>query len=313
MSHQPHIVIYLIARDAAKALDFYVNGLGAEEVSCWIDPENVIYLGNGVYGVEAASRDLFGKSVGKVSLAEAATLAGLPKAPSSYTPRDHPDRALKRRNVVLGHATAPDLSRLFMRRPERALLLAGDHPGSVTHAYADMKLMAARSGLSTPDQFLGAIGSWIDQLQKSPGRLAQTLEQSSAGVWNNSTSGVNPNATTVSYYVKGAIVAFLLDARIRHASNGARSLDDVMRVAYRRYGGERGYTPAQFRATASEVARTNLDEWFRRAVASTEELDSSEALDWFGLALRDGTLAAHPDATAAQRDHLAALIAGTLR
>ena len=40
MSHQPHIVIYLIARDAAKALDFYVNGLGAEEVSCWIDPEN---------------------------------------------------------------------------------------------------------------------------------------------------------------------------------------------------------------------------------------------------------------------------------
>src|SRR5439155_11949856 len=38
----------------------------------------------------------------KVSLAEAATLAGLPKAPSSYTPRDHPDRALKRRNVVLG-------------------------------------------------------------------------------------------------------------------------------------------------------------------------------------------------------------------
>jgi len=174
-------------------------------------------------------------------------------------------------------------------------------------------LMLARSGLSTPDQFLGAIGSWIDQLQKSPGRLAQTLEQSSAGVWNNSTSGVNPNATTVSYYVKGAIVAFLLDARIRHASNGARSLDDVMRVAYRRYGGERGYTPAQFRATASEVARTNLDEWFRKAVASTEELDYSEALDWFGLALRDGTLAAHPDATAAQRDHLAALIAGTLR
>ena len=174
-------------------------------------------------------------------------------------------------------------------------------------------LMLARGGLSTPDQFLGAIGSWIDQLQKSPGRLAQTLEQSSAGVWNNSTSGVNPNATTVSYYVKGAIVAFLLDARIRHASNGARSLDDVMRVAYRRYGGERGYTPAQFRATASEVARTNLDEWFRKAVASTEELDSSEALDWFGLALRDGTLAAHPDATAAQRDHLAALIAGTLR
>jgi 1A family penicillin-binding protein len=62
---------------------------------------NVIYLGNGVYGVEAASRDLFGKSISSVSLSEAATLAALPKAPSLYTPRDFPARALKRRNLVL--------------------------------------------------------------------------------------------------------------------------------------------------------------------------------------------------------------------
>ncbi|MEX2152394.1 MAG: PBP1A family penicillin-binding protein [Gemmatimonadaceae bacterium] len=62
---------------------------------------NVIYLGNGVYGVEAASRDLFGKSVSNVSLSEAAMLAALPKAPSYYTPRDHPERARTRRNLVL--------------------------------------------------------------------------------------------------------------------------------------------------------------------------------------------------------------------
>jgi len=62
---------------------------------------NVIYFGNGTWGVEAASRDLFGKSVGQLTLAEAATLAGLPKAPSAYAPRRHPDRALERRNVVL--------------------------------------------------------------------------------------------------------------------------------------------------------------------------------------------------------------------
>jgi penicillin-binding protein 1A len=59
-------------------------------------------MGNGVYGVEAASRDLFGKSVNQITLPEAATLAALPKAPSSYTPRRHPDRALQRRNLVLG-------------------------------------------------------------------------------------------------------------------------------------------------------------------------------------------------------------------
>jgi 1A family penicillin-binding protein len=62
---------------------------------------NVIYLGNGAYGVEAASRDLFGKSVASVDLAEAALLAALPKGPSSYAPRRAPDRALHRRNLVL--------------------------------------------------------------------------------------------------------------------------------------------------------------------------------------------------------------------
>ena len=63
---------------------------------------NVIYLGNGTYGVEAASRDLFGKSIGEVSVEEGAILAALPKGPSAYTPRRHPDRALRRRNLVLG-------------------------------------------------------------------------------------------------------------------------------------------------------------------------------------------------------------------
>ena len=61
---------------------------------------NAIYLGNGVYGVEGASRDLFGKSVKDISLGEAAMLAGLPKAPSSYSPRRDRARALARRSVV---------------------------------------------------------------------------------------------------------------------------------------------------------------------------------------------------------------------
>jgi 1A family penicillin-binding protein len=62
---------------------------------------NIIYLGNGTYGVEAASRDLFGKSVSQVSLAEAATLAALARGPSIYAPRRHPDRARARRDLVL--------------------------------------------------------------------------------------------------------------------------------------------------------------------------------------------------------------------
>src|SRR4026208_1261652 len=63
---------------------------------------NQISLGNGAFGVEVASQRYFGKSVRDLNLAEAATLAALPKAPERYNPRKHPDRAVQRRNTVLG-------------------------------------------------------------------------------------------------------------------------------------------------------------------------------------------------------------------
>jgi penicillin-binding protein 1A len=59
-------------------------------------------MGNGVYGVEAASRDLFGKSVRELTVPEGAMLAALPKGPSAYTPRRNHRKALTRRNLVLG-------------------------------------------------------------------------------------------------------------------------------------------------------------------------------------------------------------------
>lgn len=62
---------------------------------------NHIYLGNGAYGVEMASQDYFGKSVRQLNIAEAALIAGLPKAPSSYSPFNNPGRARKRRDYVL--------------------------------------------------------------------------------------------------------------------------------------------------------------------------------------------------------------------
>jgi predicted metalloprotease with PDZ domain len=145
-------------------------------------------------------------------------------------------------------------------------------------------LIIARGGLATPQDHLSALSSHIGQLQNSRGRLVQSLEEASLDVWNSGTSGVGRDtATKLSYYVKGPVVGFLLDARIRRATGNRRSLDDVMRLAYRRYSGERGFTPEEFRATAEEVAGVDLKDWFRKALSSTEELDYREALDWFGL------------------------------
>ena len=62
---------------------------------------NQIFLGHGAYGFEAASEYYFSKPAAKLTLAEAALLAGLPKAPQYYSPINHPDRAQKRRNLVL--------------------------------------------------------------------------------------------------------------------------------------------------------------------------------------------------------------------
>jgi penicillin-binding protein 1A len=62
---------------------------------------NQIYLGHGVYGFEAASEFYFSRPAKQLALAEAALLAGLPKSPTYYSPIIHPDRALKRRNLVI--------------------------------------------------------------------------------------------------------------------------------------------------------------------------------------------------------------------
>lgn len=62
---------------------------------------NEIFLGHGAYGYEAASEYYFSKPARQLRLEEAALLAGLPKAPQYYSPINHPDRALKRRNLVL--------------------------------------------------------------------------------------------------------------------------------------------------------------------------------------------------------------------
>jgi penicillin-binding protein 1A len=64
---------------------------------------NQIYLGHGVYGFEAASEFYFSKPAKQLTLDEAALLAGLPKSPLFYSPISHPERALKRRNLVINN------------------------------------------------------------------------------------------------------------------------------------------------------------------------------------------------------------------
>lgn len=62
---------------------------------------NQVYFGSGAYGVASAARVFFGKSLEELTIAECALIAGMPKAPSRYSPLVNPDQAVARRNVVL--------------------------------------------------------------------------------------------------------------------------------------------------------------------------------------------------------------------
>ena len=144
-----------------------------------------------------------------------------------------------------------------------------------------------RAGLMTDRQYLETMAREVQTLQNTPGRLEQSLEEASFDAWikyyRRDENTVN---SAVSYYDKGAIVGLLLDLEIRGRSNGARSLDDVMRSLYEEFGKKgRNYTPEDFQRAAERAAGRSLEEFFRRYVRGREELDYDAALGWAGLRL----------------------------
>ena len=168
-------------------------------------------------------------------------------------------------------------------------------------------LLAARSGLGDANDWLALASRHIRSVQNSPGRLVQTLEQASAQMFARI-----PANQRIDYYEKGPVVGLVLDAHIRKLTHGRRSMDDVIRLEYDRWSGKRGYTAADFAQTASDAAGIDLVPLLHRLVATTEEVDYSETLEWFGLRFAPNdswTLEVRPDATADQRAHLAALLA----
>ena len=161
----------------------------------------------------------------------------------------------------------------------------------VTDYYADM--LVRRAGLATREEILDSLSTKIEELQTTPGRTVQSAELASFDAWiKYYRPDENSPNVSVSYYTKGAVVAFLLDAKIRDATKGARSLDDVMRAAYAKYAGPRGFTPDEFRQIAESVAGTSLRAFWDGAIAGISELDYKEALDTFGLRFRAGVSAA---------------------
>src|SRR5581483_4613820 len=105
----------------------------------------------------------------------------------------------------------------------------------ITSYYDDLLLV--RSGLITRDAYLELLGKAVTSVLRAPGRLKQTVEESSFDAWiKYYRQDENAPNAMVSYYVKGGLVALCLDLLIRSETQGRRSLDRVMRALWKRYG-----------------------------------------------------------------------------
>ena len=155
----------------------------------------------------------------------------------------------------------------------------------VTDYFAE--LIVHQAGLSTQGEYLASLSAKIDEVQTTPGRLVQPVDLASFDAWiRYYRPDENSPNVSVSYYSKGAVLGFLLDAEIRLATRDERDLGDVLRAAYEQFSGGRGFTPEEFRAVAEEVAGVDLGSFWASAVEGTAELDYDEALDAFGLRFR---------------------------
>jgi len=120
-----------------------------------------------------------------------------------------------------------------------------------------------------------------------PGRHRQSLEESSWDAWiklyKPDESNVN---TTVSYYLKGGLVTTALDLEIRRRTNGARSLDDVLRALWRGFGARGIGHPEDLQPIFEEAAGIELGATFARQIRGVEDPALAAELAHVGLELR---------------------------
>ncbi|MFN3360243.1 MAG: M61 family metallopeptidase [Pseudanabaenaceae cyanobacterium] len=143
------------------------------------------------------------------------------------------------------------------------------------------QLIPLRAGIYDRQYFYKAIGDSITRYQNTPGRWEQTLAEASFDTWIKLyRPDANSQNVQVSYYLKGELVAMLLDLQLR--GYYGHSLDEVLRLAWAEYKG-RGYTEADIFYIVERLADANLVQWLRLAVHSFMDLDFNYGFAPFGL------------------------------
>lgn len=159
-----------------------------------------------------------------------------------------------------------------------------------TSYYDDLALV--RSGLIGEEEYLDLLGKTISNVLRGPGRLKQSVAESSFDAWIKyyRQDENSPNAI-VSYYQKGALVALALDLQLRKMSGSRISLDDVMRVLWERHGlSGMGVAEDGIFTAVEDVAGEGgkaLADWLKKAVTGTEELPLARLLKHAGVSYQE--------------------------
>lgn len=145
-------------------------------------------------------------------------------------------------------------------------------------------VLSKRAGLMDEKKFLSSFAGHINSVQNNPGRLLQSMIQSSYGTWED--GPFTKRGQTISYYEKGPLNGLVIDLAIRRATKDMKSLDDVMRLVYETYYQklQRGFTDAEFQHACETVAGSSLAKEFEY-ISTTKEIDYTDYLKHLGLEL----------------------------
>ncbi|HWE31609.1 MAG TPA: PDZ domain-containing protein, partial [Polyangia bacterium] len=153
-------------------------------------------------------------------------------------------------------------------------------------SYYDRHLLV-RAGLQKPAKYLDKLAEELGKIAGIPGRKRQSLEESSFDAWIKLyRPDENTVNSTISYYLKGGVVALLLDLEIRARTGGKRSLDDVMRLLWARFGKSgQGFADDRVQALVEEATGVEVGAFFDRHVRGRDEVDAERLLATVGLQL----------------------------
>lgn len=151
-------------------------------------------------------------------------------------------------------------------------------------------LVMSRAGLISPAEYLKLLAKDIYRLETTPGRLLRPVTEASMDAWiRHYRPNANSINSTISYYTKGAVIGFVLDAHLRKTSKGRHNLDDVMRKMYELYA-SKPYSSDDFEKVVVDVGGAEAGVLLKTLLTTTGDPDVDTALDFYGLELSRGAI-----------------------